>query len=176
MNEIDIGSLTFFVNVSAEQEQILSDESIHGVVEVFEGIVRHRLNEQDLENIVLVRSSWKRGCLIINVSLTIPALVLGAYKFVLDYEKLRAGIKLIINDINGAKLLINRGAKKSGKANAILVNTGKKLVYSERRCNQDGETTMHTIAVMRDDTKDKSMLITEINTVKSSIKKFDDEG
>lgn len=144
---VEIGAITFIVNIG-KHEDISESEMIelgYALEKRFETAIEHR---QLGDLLTVVSTSVGRGC--VTIAITIGAVVVAVgtttklvCSFLKDYEDIRKGALLLAEDINGAKIKIERWAKKrpawlfrddllsSEEAKAKLEEEAKKRTHKE---------------------------------------------
>lgn len=137
MTTYPIGSVSFFVNVHPDQEVCITDGYATDIEKALLDYFISQLRQHQMEELVVVeRSEWKRGCIIVTLTLGaattlvehLPAAGVavaagsavgaGIVKTIKDYPKIREGIKSIIEDMKGIVIRVKKKFSKEDDASA----------------------------------------------------------
>ncbi|HTN17795.1 MAG TPA: hypothetical protein VL092_08955 [Chitinophagaceae bacterium] len=174
-----LGTFTVFVNISAEQQMFINEDKI---IDRVSKLIAYRINKLFLNrfpgsSIAVINYKGSRGCILVVISLeaiiqgiTAAGLAGATYKFIKDYDKIKKGLKEIINDVNNWSLKIKTRifTVKPANINAteseieIIADSEKPFAESSTIFLSEEETiTIHKLTIMRDD------FVEEIETIKS---------
>ena len=107
MKVYPISRIEIFINTPDKLNGLFSNQSIlSSLDEKFRMLFKQKIDELDLGFDVSIKTEIKRGCLIEVV--TIGLIFTGVYNFIKDYEKLRSGITLLVNDLRKGYVRIFR--------------------------------------------------------------------
>ena len=163
MKILPIGSVTVFVNVNTQQNLLLSDSILSAIKKSFEYEIRDRIKRSNFDHEFHLSFDQKRGCILETV--TIGIVLVGTYKFIVDYDKIRNNLSLMFNDLKGLFLKITGKKTKDMSIDGTsieeikiikelpenmkkLYETGKGVYYSEKTV-----TMTHKTSLMRNDLK-----------------------
>lgn len=163
MKIYSIGSVSIFVNVSNEQNNILDDVLLRKIALEFKNYLKQQIEQCDFDVDFQIEIDWKRGCIIETV--TFGIIIVSAIKFLKDYDKLRNNLLKIIEDLKGAYLKIRGKKKDSSKFNKIRaeeIKITKDLPQQEKKYYESAKgiiytetkiTTTHKIAIIQSNLK-----------------------
>lgn len=163
MNYIPIGSISIFINVSNNQNDIIDDKLINDIERIFEVDIQNQLSKYKFGFDFYVKAESKRGCIIETISVGI--ILTGVYKFIKDYDKVRNNLKLIGDDLKNVYLRIK--GKKNAKSSVFKADDievirdvskveAKTPVLFEKKTKKESIIiSTHKITIMREDIKEK---------------------
>lgn len=125
MQTIPIGTVTVVMSDYHQNEVYITDKMGKELMDDFGTYFTYKLKQYNLENFIIVKKEWFRGCITIIISIGFSTALLGGggllwiQKILKDYKDSRAGLDMLLEDIKNVRVKLKKIFTKNKKKDQI---------------------------------------------------------